>query len=167
MSDITVSRSGSSVYYQYAGFWWRVWASLIDGIIVTLFGFIIGFIIGFTGGVWAAMNGIPQNQTSSITTIIGFLIGSLYHPVFESSSMMGSPGKRLFSLRVVDDHGDPIGFGRSLGRNLGKFVSSLIIGVGFLMAGWTRRKQALHDMMSGCLVVRQRRTREAVNIVER
>jgi uncharacterized RDD family membrane protein YckC len=57
-------------------------------------------------------------------------------------------------MKVVDLWGEQISFGRSAGRNLGKYVSALTLGIGFMMAGWTQRKQALHDKMAKCLVVR-------------
>ena len=58
-------------------------------------------------------------------------------------------------LLVTDRQGNRIGFGRATGRYFGKIISALILFIGFMMAGWTERKQALHDMMADTLVVRK------------
>ena len=67
--------------------------------------------------------------------------------------MTNFSGKRAMGIKVTDDYGRRIGFGRASGRFFGKIVSGLIFYIGFMLAGWTSRKQALHDMMAGSLVV--------------
>jgi uncharacterized RDD family membrane protein YckC len=57
---------------------------------------------------------------------------------------------------VTDLNGNRISFGRATGRYFGKFISSLTLMIGYMMAGWTRRKQALHDIMAECLVLRRK-----------
>jgi len=59
------------------------------------------------------------------------------------------------SIKVTDLTGQRISFGRATGRYFGKFVSILILSIGYLMAGWTPKKQALHDRMFDTLVVRK------------
>ena len=63
-------------------------------------------------------------------------------------------GKKLLGLRVTDLDGERIGFGRATGRHFGKLFSWLTSGVGFMMAGFTKEKQALHDRLAGCRVCR-------------
>ena len=62
---------------------------------------------------------------------------------------------RLLGLKVTDLAGNRITFARASGRFFGKILSGMILGIGFLMAGFTARKQALHDILAGCLVLRQ------------
>jgi uncharacterized RDD family membrane protein YckC len=64
-------------------------------------------------------------------------------------------GKRALELAVTDTTGNRISFLRALGRNLGKILSEIILLLGFVMAGFTTRKQALHDLISGCVVIRR------------
>jgi uncharacterized RDD family membrane protein YckC len=78
----------------------------------------------------------------------------LYFALMESSGWQATVGKKMIGLKVTTLDGQRIGFGRATGRYFGKIVSALILGIGFLMAGWTERKQALHDMMAGTLVIR-------------
>lgn len=124
----------------YAGFWKRFVASLLDGIILTAIGFGLGLVLMLVGaGVLAEP--------------IGYVLGFLYYPVLESSSWQATIGKRMIGIRVTDLEGRRISFWRSLLRNVAKYISALILGIGFIMAGLTDRKQALHDMIAGCLVV--------------
>ena len=73
--------------------------------------------------------------------------------MLESGSARATWGKRALGIMVTDLDGGRISFWRALGRNLGKLISALLLCFGYLMAAFTRRKQALHDMMAGTLVV--------------
>ena len=86
--------------------------------------------------------------------IIGFIVAWLYYAFMESSSMQATLGKKALGLRVVDMDGSPISFWRASGRFWAKIPSGLLCAVGFIMAAFTDKKQALHDMMASCLVVR-------------
>jgi uncharacterized RDD family membrane protein YckC len=93
----------------------------------------------------------------SMLYLISFGIGWLYYVFFESSKYQGTPGKIMLNIKVTDMEGEKIGFGRASGRFFGKIISVMIFYIGFIMAGFTSRKQALHDMMAGCLVVKEDR----------
>ena len=77
----------------------------------------------------------------------------LYFAKLESGPSQATIGKRVMGIKVTDDRGQRIGFGRATGRFFGKIISGMILNIGYLMAGFTGRKQALHDMMAGCCVV--------------
>lgn len=62
-------------------------------------------------------------------------------------------GKRALGIIVTDEHGERLTFARATGRHFAKFLSGLVLYIGFLMAGWTSRKQAIHDMVANTLVV--------------
>jgi uncharacterized RDD family membrane protein YckC len=79
----------------------------------------------------------------------------IYYALLESSVWQATIGKKLLGLRVTDLAGNRISFARASGRFFGKILSGMILGIGFLMAGFTQRKQALHDILAGCLVLRQ------------
>lgn len=79
----------------------------------------------------------------------------LYFATFESSPWQATPGKKVLGLRVTDLEGGRLSFIRASGRYFGKIISSLLFGIGFVMAGFTEKKQALHDMLAGCLVLRE------------
>jgi len=93
-----------------------------------------------------------------ILAFIGIVVGGswLYNALLESSAWQGSVGKKMLSLKVTDLWGRPITFGRASGRHFGKIITSLIpFGVGYMLAGFTEKKQAIHDMLASCLVLRQ------------
>lgn len=80
----------------------------------------------------------------------------LYFTVAESSRRQATFGKRMVGLRV-DEAGQRISFARANGRFWSKQLSALTLGIGYIACAFTRRKQALHDLMSGCYVVSMRR----------
>ena len=85
--------------------------------------------------------------------IIYFGIPWLYDAAFESSSLQATPGKLAMGIIVTDLDGNQISFLRATGRHFASFFSYVTLLVGFMMAGFTERKQALHDLIAGCLVV--------------
>jgi len=78
-----------------------------------------------------------------------------YFAAFESSPLRATPGKLAAGLYVTDTHGERLTFGRATGRYFAKILSALPLGVGFIMAGLTPKKQALHDLITECLVLRK------------
>ena len=77
----------------------------------------------------------------------------LYFALMESSNKQATVGKMALSIKVTDINGNRLTFGRATGRYFGKILSGMILYIGFIMAGFTEKKQALHDMIAGCLVV--------------
>lgn len=78
----------------------------------------------------------------------------LYEAWTTSSSWQGTVGKKVFRLKVTDQAGNRISFGRSTGRFFAKFLSRALMHIGFIMIAFTERKQGLHDMLAGTFVVR-------------
>ena len=79
--------------------------------------------------------------------------GWLYYALMESSSFQATIGKRALGLKVTGMNGEPISFGTASIRYFGKILSHLIFSIGYIMAAFTEKKQALHDMLAGCLVI--------------
>jgi len=77
----------------------------------------------------------------------------LYFALMESSSKQATLGKMALSIIVTDMNGNRLTFGRATGRYFGKIISGMILMIGYIMAGFTEKKQALHDIIAGCLVV--------------
>lgn len=81
-----------------------------------------------------------------------YLVLIVYWVLMESSRWQASLGKLALGLKVVDEKGQRLTVVRALGRNLLKILSCATLMIGFMMAGWTQRKQALHDKIADCLV---------------
>jgi len=79
----------------------------------------------------------------------------VYWSLMEASKHQASLGKQALRILVVDQQGRRIGIPQAFGRNVAKLLSSITLFIGFMMAGWTQRKQGLHDMVSGCLVIKR------------
>ena len=143
---------------RYAGFWWRVLASLLDGVLSQIVALILGLILGFAFGLVMAIGGSDEETIGLVSgllgTVLGILVQWLWFTVPESSAWQGSLGKKLLGIKVTDEQGQRIGFGRANARYWGKLVSTITLGVGFLMVAFTRRKQGLHDIIAGTLLVR-------------
>ena len=92
---------------------------------------------------------------ASAIRLLALMLSWIYYASLESSSWQATLGKKLLGLKVTDLAGNRITFARASGRFFGKILSGMILGIGFLMAGFTARKQALHDILAGCLVLRQ------------
>lgn len=134
---------------MYAGFWKRFAALIIDNILLNVLIYVVIFAAGYD------LSG-QTNPDISRLLIIFFAVAAiclLYWPLFESSPMQATPGKMALGIKVTDLHGGRIGFFRALGRNLGKIISGMTLNIGYAMAGFTVRKQALHDKMADCLVI--------------
>ena len=136
---------------RYASFWHRFAAAFVDGIITSIMGGIAGFILGFIIG--ASTGGAEGAELAG--NIVGIIIGWLYGALLESSHKQATWGKQMMKIRVSDLNGNRISFGRATGRHFGKFISTLILLIGYFMMLWTERKQTLHDKMAGCLVTQQ------------
>ena len=76
-----------------------------------------------------------------------------YYVLFQASPWQATPGKRAFGIKVTDLEGRRIGYGRSLARYAASIVSFLALMIGYLMVPFTRKRQAMHDMIAGTLVI--------------
>lgn len=135
---------------EYAGFWLRFLAFIVDYLVLLIPSLIIGFVLGFVG----AIARLDENAIRVLAYLVGVLISWLYWAGQESSAAQATLGKRAVGLIVTDAQGRRISFGRATGRYFGKIISGAICLIGYMMAGWTERKQALHDLIADTLVVR-------------
>jgi uncharacterized RDD family membrane protein YckC len=158
--------------FLYAGFWLRFVAYLIDGLITSVAILALFIPIAIVTGAAAHLRDLadlPRNGGQMDPTMIGALISVgvtfvgvsllitwLYQAYFESSSWQATPGKKVLNIYVTDLGGQPISFLHATGRHFAKIITGLIpLALGFVMAGFTERRQALHDMIAGTLVLRR------------
>ncbi|PKP99168.1 MAG: hypothetical protein CVT76_00945 [Alphaproteobacteria bacterium HGW-Alphaproteobacteria-15] len=134
---------------NYAGFWIRVVAYIIDSVPLA----IIGVVLALSSGE-SLINPDPAAPLFSFNDFVGLVIGIAYFVGFESSSYQATPGKMALGLIVVDSDGRRISPARAVGRYFAKILSALILLIGFIMVAFTERKQGLHDFIAGTLVVK-------------
>lgn len=123
---------------QYAGFWLRVLATLVDGILLSIVNWLLRMVLG-------------EGHLYSIGNVI---IAWVYFAGMESSGKQATLGKQLFHLKVTDVTGERISFGKATARYFSKIISSLILLIGYIMVAFTEKKQGLHDMIAGTLVLK-------------
>ncbi|MCI0490443.1 MAG: RDD family protein [Blastocatellia bacterium] len=145
----------SSYPARYAGFWKRFAASLIDSLIVSvLWGILLVLHIALKES--RILDGDGEEISLVIIMILPVIFTWLYASLMESSPARGTLGKMALGIAVTGPTGSRISFGRATGRHFGKILSSMFFGFGYLMAAFTEKKQALHDLMAGCLVVNKK-----------
>ena len=135
---------------RYAGFWKRLIAAIIDGVILTIIAQIV-FTVVFNVNIESLETDNPALLGK--INIMSIIFGWLYFALMESSPKQGTLGKMALGIKVTDLNGNKIDFGRATGRHFSKFISAIILFIGFLMIAFTSKKQGLHDIIAGCLVV--------------
>lgn len=140
-----------------AGFWKRVAAYCLDSVIVGVAGMIVGGLIGGVIGGLMAVSGMGNELSLVLIQLVANLLSLVltagYYAWFHASHSMATPGKMAVGIKVVRTDGARISLARGIGRYFATILSGLILGIGFLMAAFTERKQALHDMVCDTLVV--------------
>ena len=138
---------------QYAGFWRRFAAYLIDSMV-------IAFALTNFASLLSRQLAVSITNAQTLNTYLAIAIGVMsllltwaYYSGMESSPLQATIGKLVVGIYVTDLQGQRISFGRATGRWFGKIISGAILLIGYLMAGFTEKKQALHDMMARCLVL--------------
>jgi uncharacterized RDD family membrane protein YckC len=153
---------------EYAGFWVRFLAFLIDNAVMGI-GFVLILIpLIFLTGLGGFIGEIHPNEDMNdvgifmlfgllfLAATVSLLLTWLYHALMESSEWQATLGKKVLGLVVTDMAGRRVSFGRATGRHFAKIITNMVPAfIGYIMAGFTERKQALHDMIAGCLVLRR------------
>jgi uncharacterized RDD family membrane protein YckC len=167
-SSLPTSSFASAARISYAGFWLRLLAWAIDEAMLAGVGFVIlGRLVSLARAGSIFSNFEPLDDMSDWYEVLGFgavaffflffiLISWLYHAAMESSVWQGTIGKRALGIIVTDMNGAKVDFWRASGRFFSRLVSNMIpFGIGYALAGFTQRKQALHDMIASTLVLRR------------
>ena len=152
---------------DYGGFWLRFLAYLIDGAVITLGSFVVAIPLVFLTGIGPLLSQIhPEEDLNDagfwwimavifLVATVSLAVTWLYHALMESSEWQATLGKKVLDLVVTDMAGRRVSFWRATGRHFAKIVSNMIYPFGHVMAGFTQQKQALHDMIAGCLILRR------------
>ena len=152
-SDVAPEAFGApqAAFFGYAGFWKRVAAAIIDGIIVGAVNYAVLFAIILPAALFE--NDVLVYAAIGLYYVLSILLPWLYEAFMESSSKQATVGKMALGIIVTDLYGRRITFARATGRYFAKILSGLTLLIGYLMVAFTERKQALHDMVAGTLVV--------------
>jgi uncharacterized RDD family membrane protein YckC len=142
---------------RYGGFWIRVIAAILDAIVVRVVAWPISMLFSL-GGLAGTLGGFPHGGMGlhilggGIVAVVIIFGSWLYEAFMLSSPYQATLGKMIFGMKVTDLSGNRISFARATGRHFAKWLSGMILCIGFIMVGFTERKQGLHDMLAGTLV---------------
>jgi len=146
-----------------AGFWRRFWAAWLDGMIVWALSvpfMILWLIPALTGAApvdtWGEEERMAWASAFLLYWMASVVVETLYFALLESSRHRATLGRIVLGIEVTDTAGGRISFWRALGRRLGRVLSGMMFGIGFVVMLFNDRRQTLHDMMAGTLVVRRR-----------
>lgn len=146
---------------MYSGFGRRFLGFWIDRIILSGIIYLICITINIPSNeayIYSGINpyqfyGNASNTNALYVWIFVILLPWLYYAVFESSILKATPGKIVLGMKVTNLNEKGISFGTASIRYFGKFLSAAIFGIGFIMAAFTQKKQALHDTLAKTVVV--------------
>jgi len=140
--------AGAATTELYSGFWRRVGGYFIDYFVLLGMVLLMLLLANFVGR--------SEGQVAVLYVLMAVIGPWLYSAFFESGSWQATLGKKAVGIQVTDLAGQRISFGRASGRYFAKWLSNLTLGIGYLMAAFTQRRQALHDMIAGTVVVHAR-----------
>lgn len=136
---------------KFAGFWIRVVAMIIDCLVLIIPASVLAFALR---GL-AALDGGESLTSILLETVVLTLGWWLYFSLCHSSAWQATVGKKALGLMVVSDEGKRLSFGHATGRYFASIISSLTLMIGYMMAGWTKRKRSLHDIIASTYVVKR------------
>ncbi len=137
-----------------AGFWLRMVAAGIDGIIVFALQFVLGTALGFAGAGILDFNNTGAVNLVVLIELFTYAVSFAYYIVFTGHGGQ-TPGKMALRIKVIRRNGDQIGYGRAAFREVpAKFISGIILGIGYLMIAFDSQKQGLHDRMADTYVIK-------------
>ena len=145
--------------YKYAGFWRRLLAFLIDQIAFSMGATIIILVLIALFYVFSALLRIDSSQIEGIAYSLPFILYIpllwLYRTIMESSKIQGTLGKLVVGIIVTDMNYRRISFGRANGRFWSSLLTFETLGIGFIIAAFTRKRQAMHDFIAQTLVIKK------------
>ncbi len=145
---------------HYAGFWLRFLAALLDGLVLLagrfiffglLFLMIYAVLNLFEAGEWHRL--VVYYSCAVIFAIANLWLTWIYYAKMESSKFQATLGKMAAGILVCDKNMAPVTFDRATARYFAKMITNLTLGIGWLMAAFTKRKQALHDHIAGTILI--------------
>jgi len=138
-----------------AGFWIRVVAAIVDSVLVTAVEFALGLAIGLAAALLGGgMDATGQSMIAIVTWLFGTVLTVAYY-VFFTGYCGQTPGKMALRIKVIRTDGMEIGYGKAALREvLGKFVSGILLGIGYLMVAFDPQKQGLHDKIADTFVIK-------------
>ena len=134
------------------GFGRRLVATLIDGVLLAAFTFIVAFAIGFVGIFVQMFNPYEPLPLAELIILSGLVLSVIYYVGYWSKSGQ-TIGNTLLGIKVVTKDGSQLSGGKAFLRYIGYLVSAIVLSIGFLWAAFDRKRQGWHDKIAGTYVI--------------
>jgi uncharacterized RDD family membrane protein YckC len=143
---------------QYAGFWTRIGAFIIDCVVIAVFIAVYNLVTTIFSGQILALGPSPRTEsgyyaTSFVILLIQMGLVVVYYAGFESSAWQATPGKLAAGIRVTKVDGERVSFLQAVARHIASGFSWILFSIGYLIQPFTQRRQTLHDLITGTVVV--------------
>lgn len=143
---------------EYGGFWIRLVAKFIDGLVLWLVNLVMGFLVGFFVALVTSPMISKSNSTLPAAVHIFLFLMQFVIPAIYVTWFLGkygaTPGKMACKLQVVTSDGGQITYARACGRHFAEMLSAIILAIGYLMAAFDNEKRTLHDRICNTRVVK-------------
>lgn len=142
----------------YAGFWIRFVAKIVDGLILGVINMVINLAVGAV--LTTTISNNPQDMSSiMVPAVINAVIQwsvNIFYAVWFVGKYAATPGKMICGLKVVTPQGGKVSYLRAFGRCFAEILSSIILFIGYIMAGFDSQKRTLHDRICSTRVIKKR-----------
>jgi uncharacterized RDD family membrane protein YckC len=128
--------------FAYAGFWIRVGAAIIDGILLAIVNWILSLALLTAGSL----------ELIYVAYLLNLVVNIAYYAGMESSDKQATLGKMAVGIKVGNENGEKLSFANAAGRYLGKILSAFILLIGYIMVAFDEKKQGLHDKLANTYV---------------
>ncbi|GIO86809.1 RDD family protein [Paenibacillus faecis] len=135
---------------MYDVFWRRYWAWAVDKLVAGIGGILLSLLFFSPGRLFAES---PDTAAAGVPMLLTLVSQCLYFSLMESSKYQATLGKMLLGIVVVNRNYERLTYGKALVRYLGRLLSALTFGIGYIMAAFTKNKQALHDLVADTYVL--------------
>lgn len=136
---------------HYSGIGRRLIAVIIDVMLVIAAAEVVFLLLSIAG----LSRNLSNSQAELVTDLLSFVIGWIYYAKMESSTYQGTLGKQIVQISVTRVDGEQLSFARASARYFAKLLSTGTFFIGYLMAGFNEKKQALHDKIVQTVVVQR------------
>ncbi|MGF1448864.1 MAG: RDD family protein [Opitutales bacterium] len=150
LQTLVEGKEASLGTFNFAGFWIRFAAHIIDQILLS----VVSFGIGLVFGAVAVASGMSDVSIEVVANLLGLLVAALYFILMQGNpKTQATLGKMVVGVRVITEDGGNVSYARATGRYFATILSAIILLVGYIMAAFDEEKRALHDRLAGTRVV--------------
>ena len=161
LAGTATATATEALHTDYARFWPRALGYLIDSAVGIGLFFAVAILFAVVDTLnWPVPDpmgddgGVMSDAAAALLMTVSYIAYALYIVLPTSSRRMATPGMRAAGIVVTDTRGERLSFLRALGRLFASYLSIYTFGIGFIIQRFTKRRQTLHDLVAGTVVLK-------------